>query len=37
MPNCVRALNVLVKTGAIDELEACDRIDDWKTEHRGGR
>jgi hypothetical protein len=31
------ALNVLVKTGALDELEACDRIDEWKTEHWGGR
>ena len=31
------ALNVLVKTGAIDEFEACDRIDDWKNEHWGGR
>ena len=31
------ALNVLVETGAIGEMEACDRIDDWKTEHWGGR
>ena len=33
----VGALNVLVETGAIHEWEACDRIDDWKTEHWGGR
>lgn len=33
----VGALNVLVETGVIGELEACDRIDDWKTEHWGGR
>lgn len=32
----VGALNVLVTTGALDEMEACDRIDDWKTEHWGG-
>jgi hypothetical protein len=31
------ALNVLVETGAIGEMEACDRIDEWKTEHGGGR
>ncbi len=31
------ALNVLVETGAISDMEACDRIDDWKTEHWGGR
>ncbi len=33
----VGALNVLVETGAIHEWEACDRIDDWKTEHWGGQ
>jgi hypothetical protein len=33
----VGALNVLVETGAIGEMEACDRIDDWKTEHWGCR
>ena len=27
------ALNVLVETGQISELEACDRIADWKAEH----
>ena len=31
------ALNVLVETGAIGEMEACDRIDDWKSEHWGRR
>ena len=30
------ALNVLVETGTISEFEACDRIDEWKTEHWGG-
>ena len=33
----VGALNGLVETGVIGELEACDRIEDWKTEHWGGR
>ncbi len=31
------ALNVLVEAGAIDEMDACDRIDDWKHKHWGGR
>jgi hypothetical protein len=32
----VGALNVLVETGTIGELDACDRIDEWKAEHWGG-
>ncbi|MFZ4396157.1 MAG: hypothetical protein ACOYOU_11090 [Kiritimatiellia bacterium] len=32
----VAALHVLVKTGTIHEMEACDRMDDWKTKHWGG-
>ncbi len=31
------ALSVLVETGAIGEMEACDRMDDWKAENWGGR
>jgi hypothetical protein len=33
----VAALNMLVETGAIGEGEACDRMDDWKSEHWGRR
>jgi hypothetical protein len=27
------ALNVLVETGEISDMEALDRLDDWKQEH----
>jgi len=29
------ALNVLVETGVISDMEACDRMDEWKQENWG--